>query len=277
LKTLAQQYGHTALWRAYSGQREETLEELTPLLDLASLEGYNSTLIEGLVRNATRSISANTVHAIILEHVLNEEDLLAIQTCFSRMNMMEDLRQTLEGEEAYCGKMFNVYRVESDPLFEGGYWQRSFIKLVYSFGYMDLNKAAVFKAMRGFRAAIDTEGQTLDYAAWKKAEDLPKSLFNILARETISVVGNASNRFLRMQSERDAVILGCALERYRLKEGSFPEKLEALIPEYLPEMPPGSLSQGSLTYNRTEDGYELILNKLPELPADKRMETIWRR
>jgi hypothetical protein len=65
--------------------------------------------------------------------------------------------------------------------------------------------------------------------------------------------------------------------RSRIKEGSFPEKLEALIPEYLPQMPPGSLSQGSLSYTRTEKGYELILNKLPELPADSRMETIWRR
>ncbi len=274
LKALAQHYGHTALWQAYSGQREKTLEELQPLLNLASLEGHNSTFIEGLVRNSSRAIAANAVHAIIRENVLNQEDLLSIQTRFSRMNMMEDLRQTLEGEEAYCGKM---YRIELDPSFKGSFWQRSFARLVYFSGYMDLNKAAIFKAMRGFRAAIDTEGETLDNAAWKKAEDLPESLFNNLARDTISAVGKASILFLRVQSQRDAVILACALERYRMKVGSFPEKLEALIPEYLPQMPPGSLSQGSLSYTRTEKGYELILNKLPDLPADARMETIWRR
>ncbi len=274
LKTLAQHYGQMARLHAYSGQREKTLEELQPLLNLASLEGYNSTLIEGLVRIAIRAMAANTVHSIILEDVLNEEDLLSIQTRFSRMNMMEDLRQTLEGEEAFCEKMF---RSQVDPSLMKGFWQRSFARLVHFSGYMDLNKAAIFKAMRALRASIDTEGQTLDYAAWKKAEDLPKSLFNVLARQMIPAVGKASNRFLRMQSERDAVILGCALERYRLKEGSFPEKIEALIPEYLPQMPPGSLSQGSLSYTRTEKGYELISNKLPELPPKDRMETIWRR
>lgn len=42
-------------------------------------------------------------------------------------------------------------------------------------------------------------------------------------------------------------------------------------------MPPGSLSQGSLSYTRTEKGYELTLNKLPELPKEDRMETIWIR
>lgn len=274
LKALAQHYGHTALWQAYSGQREKTLEELQPLLNLASLEGHNSTFIEGLVRNAIRSMAANAVHAIIRENVLNEEDLLSIQTRFSRMNMMEDLRLTFEGEEVYCGKMF---RVQFDPSSMKSFWQRSFIRLVHFSGYLDLNKAAIFKAMRALRASIDTEGQTLDYAAWNKVADMPKSLFNILARQMIPAIGKASNKYLQIQSHRDVVILGCALERYRIKEGSFPEKLEALIPEYLPQMPPGSLSQGSLSYTRTEKGYELILNKLPELPADSRMETIWRR
>ena len=274
LKTLARYYGYTARWQAYSGQREKTLEELQPLLNLASLEGYNSTLIEGLVRNAIRAMAANTVHAIILENVLNEEDLLSIQTRFSRMNMMEDLRQTLEGEEAYCEKMF---RVQFDPSLMKGFWQRAFIRLVHFSGYMDLNKAAIFKAMRALRASIDTEGQTLDYAAWNKVADMPKSLFNILARQMIPAIGKASNKYLQIQSHRDVVILGCALERYRMKEGSFPEKLEALIPEYLPQMPTGSLSQGSLSYKPVEGGYELILNKLPDLPANSRMETIWRR
>jgi hypothetical protein len=51
-------------------------------------------------------MAANAVHAIIRENVLNEEDLLSIQTRFSRINIMEDLRQTLEGEEAYCEKCF---------------------------------------------------------------------------------------------------------------------------------------------------------------------------
>jgi len=274
MKTLARYYGYTARLHAYSGQREKTLEELQPLLDMASLEGHNSTLIEGLVRNAIRAMAAATVHSIIRENVLSEEDLLSIQTRFSRMNMMEDLRQTLEGEEAYCEKMF---RVQFDPSLMKGFWQRAFIRLVHFSGYMDLNKAAIFKAMRALRASIDTEGQTLDYAAWNKVADMPKSLFNILARQMIPAIGKASNKYLQIQSHRDVVILGCALERYRMKEGSFPEKLEALIPEYLPQMPTGSLSQGSLTYNRTEKGYELILNKLPDLPADARMETIWRR
>ena len=274
LKTLAFHYGQTARLHAYSGQREKTLEELKPLLDLASLKGFNSTPLEGMYRCALRILSANTVHAIILEDVLNEEDLLSIQTRFSQMNMMEDLLKTLEGWESFCEIIF---RYNLGLISEESFWPRFIVKLAHFSGYIDLNKAAILDLLRGARAAIDTEGQTLDYAAWKKAVDLPKSIFNILARPMIPGDGKASNAFLRVQSYRDAVILGCALERYRLKVGSFPEKLEALIPEYLPQMPKGSLSQGSISYTRTEKGYELILNKLPELPKEDNMETIWRR
>jgi len=274
LKTLAQHFGHTSRWHAYSGQREKTLEELKPLLDMAGLEGCNSISTEGWDRIVTRAMAANTVHAIILEDVLNEEDLLSIQTRFSRMNMMEDLRLELENEEVYGGKELDVM---FDPSFTRNILQWSFFGLVRFSGYIDLSEAIISQAMRGFRAAIDTEGQTLDYAAWKRVEDLPRSMSHILARQTIPAVGKSSNKYLLIQSQRDAVILGCALERYRLKEGSFPEKLEALIPEYLPQMPPGSLSQGSLSYTRTEKGYELISNKLPELPPKDRMETVWRR
>ena len=92
-----------------------------------------------------------------------------------------------------------------------------------------------------------------------------------------SAIEKTSNKFLQIQSHRDAVILGCALERYWLSEGAYPEELAALIPDYLEAMPPGSLSQGSLSYTRTEKGYELTLNKLPELPKEDRMETIWIR
>lgn len=274
LKALGQHYGQMARWHAYLGQREEALEELQPLLELAGLEGYNSTLIEGLVRNALRITTAVTVHTLILEGAFTQEDLLSIQTRFSRMNIMEDLRQTLEGEEAFYEKMFRLY---FDPSLKKGFWERFATRFVGFSGYMDLNKAAIFEAMRGLRAAIDTEGQTLDEAAWEKAVDLPKSFFNILARQMIPAIEKTSNKFLQIQSHRDAVILGCALERYWLSEGAYPEELAALIPDYLEAMPPGSLSQGSLSYTRTEKGYELTLNKLPELPKEDRMETIWIR
>ena len=139
------------------------------------------------------------------------------------------------------------------------------------------SKAADRQALWKYQDALNPEAQTVDYAAWKKVREGVEGKLNRLGWVWPVAFERTLYRTLRCQSERDLVILGCALERYRLKEGSFPEKLETLIPEYLPQMPTGSLSQGSLTYNRTEKGYELILNKLPDLPADARMETIWRR
>jgi hypothetical protein len=84
-------------------------------------------------------------------------------------------------------------------------------------------------------------------------------------------------RILRCQSGKDLTVLACALERYRLKEGSFPEKLEVLIPEYLPQMPPGSGPPALLSYELNEEGYELKANRLPELPPEFSVEVVWKR
>ena len=276
MKTLAQHFGHTSRWHAYSGQREKTLEELKPLLDMAGLEGCNSISTEGWDRIVTRAMAANTVHAIILEDVLNEEDLLSIQTRFSRMNMnLEDLRLELENEEVYGVKELYVM---FDPSFTRNILHLSFFGLVRFSGYIDLSEAIISQAMRGFRAAIDTEGQTLDYAAWKRVEDLPRSMSHILARQTIPAVGKSSNKYLLIQSQRDAVILGCALERYRLKRGFLPGEARSAYPGVPAADAAGFSDPGKPLLHPHREGLRAASRtKLPELPPKDRMETVWRR
>lgn len=49
-----------------------------------------------------------------------------------------------------------------------------------------------------------------------------------------------------------------ALERYRLKTGTYPETLDALVPDYLKSVPQDSFAEGKpLNYGRSEDNYRL--------------------
>jgi len=59
----------------------------------------------------------------------------------------------------------------------------------------------------------------------------------------------------------------CGLERYKLAHGAFPEKLDALAPEFLPEVPRDPIDLAPLRYRRTESGYDLwsiALNRTDE-------------
>ena len=57
-----------------------------------------------------------------------------------------------------------------------------------------------------------------------------------------------------MQTAVDEARVACALERYRLANGHFPEILNALVPQYLKELPQDIMDGQPLRYRRTEDG-----------------------
>jgi len=52
--------------------------------------------------------------------------------------------------------------------------------------------------------------------------------------------------------------LACALERFRLKNGSYPEKLEQLVPEFVNKTPADIVTGEQLKYHRTDDGHFVL-------------------
>jgi len=52
----------------------------------------------------------------------------------------------------------------------------------------------------------------------------------------------------------EMVVLACALERYALAHGDYPEKLDALVPQFLAQLPHDVVTGGPLGYARTPDG-----------------------
>jgi len=52
-------------------------------------------------------------------------------------------------------------------------------------------------------------------------------------------------------------LLVVALELYRLRQGAYPESLDALVPDYLPEMPLDPFAGKAFRYRRTDDNFRL--------------------
>jgi hypothetical protein len=281
-KGLCQSIRENAHWYAILGEREKSLSELNSGLDIISLKSGSPFLVDGLVRGAMTSITLDAVKKVIQNEVLEEEDLRQLQGRISQLNMIEVLRQGLMAEHVMGESMLDLLIPMPE---DGSYpkkWNmpRSLISGARLVGLIQLNKATYRQTIWQFQDALDPKTQTVDYWAWRKGAEIPKGFLNLLSRNISSSLEKMIYQFIRCQSEKDATILACALERYRLKEGSFPETLETLIPAYLEAMPPGSLGRGSLSYTRTEDGYELILNRLPgvtDLPPDSSVEVTWKR
>ena len=83
------------------------------------------------------------------------------------------------------------------------------------------------------------------------------SLFTILASATLpnprrimGVIGLNQNRVRQAQ-------IACALERFRLVRGEFPQSLDALAPQFIQQIPHDVINDGPLIYRRTDTGYVL--------------------
>jgi len=63
---------------------------------------------------------------------------------------------------------------------------------------------------------------------------------------------------LRLQTLINEGQIACALERYRLSRGAYPETLDALIPGFIPQLPRDIINGAPLKYHRTENGNFLL-------------------
>jgi hypothetical protein len=76
--------------------------------------------------------------------------------------------------------------------------------------------------------------------------------YHIMARVLLPALARASGRFALGQTSVDQAILACALERYRLAHGEYPETLEVLKPQWVREIPHDVITGESLHYSRSD-------------------------
>ena len=60
------------------------------------------------------------------------------------------------------------------------------------------------------------------------------------------------------QTSIDEACIACALERYHLAHGAYPETLDALAPQYMQTIPCDIINGKPLHYRRTDDGKFLL-------------------
>ncbi len=273
LKNTAIKVPDRAALYARLGMKAEALSELEYLFHLSELKPVPSNVVYGLIANLIQTCTCETIHLLILEGALTDEDLLSIQSRLNRWNPLNSLALGMEGISFSVhntfGKEYRIY--EKTPLI--GFLPRYMIP-----GIPRMNEAELIQMYWDLRDSINPQQQVLDDTRWNAALERGGIIRSILANENVEGMKLVDDRWLRIQSTRDVAILGCALERYYLKNGRYPEKLEEeLVPAYLETMPIGWNKQGTLTYKLEGTGYELISNKNPNQPEPDKMSVIWKR
>jgi hypothetical protein len=80
------------------------------------------------------------------------------------------------------------------------------------------------------------------------------TLYNILARLLIPAIGKSAVKTAHAQTILDEAVVACALERFRLLNGRYPENLQSLVPRFIEKVLPDVIDGEPLRYRRTDGG-----------------------
>ena len=97
--------------------------------------------------------------------------------------------------------------------------------------------------------ACNREIETLGLRHW------PYTFLSAIAAPNFT---KATQTLAHNQTQASQALIACALARYRLAHGNYPESLDALAPQFIGKIPHDLIGGQPLPYHRTDDGKYLL-------------------
>ncbi len=232
------------------------------------------TLIAGLVRIAAFASLCNAVGDGLRDHAWTEPELRKLEGDLASTTVWKDFRLSFAGERGFANWI-------GDALAGPSSGERTNMLNGMSATARGL-RSTPFTALflipkRVFRDNQLRHNQYIDEMLARASEDgkgfdpdgplpsSPENLTGILDPYYFFVFrlgapgfSEVQDRFVHLQTQLDEARLACALERFRLARGVYPEKLAELVPDFIAELPLDTYSRQSLIYRRKDGGTFLL-------------------
>jgi hypothetical protein len=224
-------------------------------------------LIEYLLHQSLCHLNAFIVWDGLQQHGWKEEQLHSIQKEFEKMEFHKSLLGALAFERTWGISFMDEWSkapVKHTQNENHQMGQRTWPKYAIR-GWTRLNQVALALTFEEWikpaRSRNPDKGSVtglellkqMDIRTWEN-----KHTYNIhytLAKMTLPAYEKAFEKSLKAKQAMDSLSTACALERYYLKNKSYPETLDALVPEYVEEIPRDIMDRSILKYGRTEKGF----------------------
>jgi hypothetical protein len=253
---------YDALTELDRGNLKGALTNVHGMLTAGTANGDEPILLSQLIRMGMRRKAIRALEYIMATGVSNEVTLKGLQDRLQAEASVKSLEVMARGQravnheffaalasgDASCWATANQFmereRKPSDYMQVAGYWtsksalQDHLTVLRRSTQFLEATRKPA-REMLELTRALDAEGP--------KQPLMTRALFSY-GHERLALM------HLRCQAETRAAIVALAAERFRLKHGRWPERLEDLIPQYLEAVPRDPFNDAPLRYVRTERG-----------------------
>jgi hypothetical protein len=288
IRALAQTLAQRAQCDFLLGKPDDALRELTLIHDMCRIlekppTGKPETLVEAIINVAISGLYVSTIgdgfklkawsepQIAILQKQLKETELVPFVVAgleFEQVSSSHTLEKTPASK---IGELFNTVIVSStSEKNKPGIWKKitNPMYLYFKFcprGWIYQNMVnSVSLVELGYKDGVDLKQDTISPSFFNKAtRDLEKSLnhrtpFNVWAQIAIPNFTKAWQNTAYNQTLVNEAQIACALERYHLAHGEYPETLDALAPQFISLVPHDIINGQPLHYRRTDDGKFLL-------------------
>ena len=265
-----------------AGHSEKALEDIKLMLRLTEAIRNEPITISHLVRAAMLQIELQPIWEGLAGHNWNDAQLGALDAELGKLDFLADYNFFMRGERAFGVGVIdhlrrnrqqfeNIVAPQRDD-FSDVTKENAFDRIMNSplnrlipKGWFEQSKVAVCQMHSQYLLPIvNLETHTVSVAAEKRAADACRgpgtelNPSNWFTRLLLSSLNFMSQKFAREQSSTDLARIACALERYRLVNGKFPETLAALAPQFLQKIPHDIINGKPLSYRLTTDGQFIL-------------------
>jgi hypothetical protein len=247
-------------------QAAKGLDDVELLLRLDDKLRQEPTLIAHLVSVAITAIQMQPIYEGLAQHGWNDAQLAELESALAAKDFLADYQKAMRGERTYAIESMESERITREVKYEveddSGEYKIMTDRLRWTptafFYQTELNFARF--ADQYALPLVDLERRTVSPAALRRAEAAVQgelkhhNPYKIMAGLSFSAVAPAVEKFAAAQSQTDLALVACALERYRLAHGAYPDTLGALTPQFIEKLPHDIINGQPLHYRRTADG-----------------------
>jgi hypothetical protein len=275
MKGLSQVFVLRSVALTQLGRGEEAILDLQLALRISDSMREELFLIDHLVRLATVTINMVGVREGLARHVWDDGQLARLQKNLSSVDVLAEYKNAMRGERAFNLSGTEYYRrmsFRARPA-EGFYLgEEGSAESVPSFansisilpsGVYYQNMVTIARLHQEFILPAVDETQHRVFPEKSKemtaaVENMRTTPYNLFGKMMMPALAGASQKTARAQALIDASQIACALERYRLANGKWPESLDALAPWFLEKIPHDVIDGKPLRYRVNADGAYLL-------------------
>jgi len=249
-----------------AGLTNRAFSELQLGLRLSEAIAPEPILINHLVRIAMLGINLQTFREGLARHSWNDAQLAALEQKISAINLLAEFQVAMRGERAFAVGTLDYMRRQRFQIklseFTGQPGNDIKMMSLVPSGWFYQNMLTISRMQQDFVFPVVDESAhrvLVDrvIALERETEQMvqkPFRPYKLFAAMLFPAITKIAIKTGRMQVAVDTARIACALERYRLANGNWPEALAALTPQFLAAIPGDVIDGQPLRYRQSEDG-----------------------